>query len=167
MSIKFSISTVVIAAFLTLTHGSIATAEVYKTSRGEVVVTGLTAKQNYPIKGVNAKNKTRTRKDLAANTCGEVIVDGAAKYKSLTVGTEMIDPATLNTKTHTRCSGKKTTSATAPKKKTTAKVKTGTTTPTTDTTAPATTGTTTPATGTTTTPSTVPTAVPSIAPATK
>jgi hypothetical protein len=152
MSIKFSISTVAIVAFVTLTHGSIATAEVYKTSKGEVVVTGLTAKQNYSIKGVNAKNKTRTRKDLAANTCGEVIVDGAAKYKSLSVGTETIDPATLTTKTHARCSGKKTTATTTTKKKTTAKVKTGTTTPTTD---------------TTTTPSTVPTAVPSIAPATK
>ena len=82
MSIKFSISTIAIAAVLTLTHAAIATAEVYKTSKGQVVVTGLTAKQKYPIKGTNAKNKPVTRKDIAANTCGEALVNGAGKYKS-------------------------------------------------------------------------------------
>ena len=115
MSIKFSISTIAIAAVLTLTHAAIATAEVYKTSKGQVVVTGLTAKQKYPIKGTNAKNKPVTRKDIAANTCGEALVDGAAKYKSLVVGTETIDPATLSTREHAKCKSKKT--AVAPKKK--------------------------------------------------
>jgi hypothetical protein len=164
MSIKFSISTVAIAAFLTLTYGSIATAEVYKTSKNQVVVTGLTAKQKYPIQAVNAKSKTVKRQDVAANTCGEALIDGAAKYKSLVVGTETIDPATLPTKTHANCKGKKT--ATTVKK---SQSTTGTTgnNGMTGNTAPATTGTTTtPATGTTT-PSTVPTAVPSTAPATK
>ena len=108
MSIKFSISTVAIAAVLTLTHAAIATAEAYKTSKDQVVVTGLTAKQKYPIKGTNAKNKPVTRKDVAANTCGEALVDGAAKYKSLVVGTETIDPATLSIREHARCKAKKT-----------------------------------------------------------
>jgi hypothetical protein len=115
MSIKFSIPTVAITALLVLAHSAIASAEVYKTSNGQVVVTGLTAKQKYPIQAVNAKNKPAKRQDIIANTCGEALVDGAAKYKSLVVGTETIDPATLTTKVHARCSNKKT--ATAPSKK--------------------------------------------------
>jgi hypothetical protein len=117
MSIKFSISTVAMAAVLTLTHAAIATAEVYKTSKDQVVVTGLTAKQKYPIKGTNAKNKPVKRQDVAANTCGEALVDGAGKYKTLIVGTETIDPTTLPVKVHANCKPKKT--AVAPKKKTT------------------------------------------------
>ncbi len=123
------------AAVLTLTHTAIlvprgsanATAEVYKTSKDQVVVTGLTAKQKYPIKGTNAKNKPVTRKDVAANTCGEALVDGAGKYKTLVIGTETIDPATLPVKVHANCKPKKTVST--PKKKITAKkVTTSTTT---------------------------------------
>jgi hypothetical protein len=127
MSIKFSISTVAIAALLTLSYTSIANAEVYKTSKDQVVVTGLTAKQKYPIKGTNAKNKPVKRQDVAANTCGEALVDGAGKYKTLVVGTETIDPATLTVREHAKCKAKKTVAA--PKKKTTAKkVTTSTTT---------------------------------------
>jgi hypothetical protein len=145
MNIKFSIPTVAIAAFLVLSHSAIASAEAYKTSKDQVVVTGLTAKQKYPIKAVNAKNKPAKRQDVTANTCGEALVDGAGKYKSLVVGTETIDPATLSTKEHPRCNGSKKT-ATAPKKGT---VKSTTST-------------------TTVTPSTaVPAAVPSVAPVSK
>jgi hypothetical protein len=126
MSIKFSISTVAMAALLTLTHAAIATAEVYKTSKDQVVVTGLTAKQKYPIKGTNAKNKPVKRQDVAANGCGEALVNGAGKYKTLVVGTETIDPATLTIKAHANCKPKKT--AAVSKKKTTAKKVTTTTT---------------------------------------
>jgi hypothetical protein len=143
MSIKFSISTVAIALLLTLSHSAIASAEAYKTTKGQVIVTGLTAKQNYPIQTVNAKNKAKKLKDKAANTCGEVTVDNAATYKSLVVGTEKIDPATLSIKTHPRCNAKKT--AAAPKKKTTIKSKTSTI----------------------IAPSTTPTAVPAVAPVVK
>ena len=116
MSIKSSISTVAIATLLTLTHAMAAHAEAYKTSKDQVVVTGLTAKQKYPIKGTNAKNKPVTRKDVAANGCGEALVDGAGKYKTLMVGTETIDPATLTIRAHDKCKAKKTATAT-PKKK--------------------------------------------------
>ena len=136
MNIKFSIPTLAIAAFLVLSHSAIASAEVYKTSKDQVVVTGLTAKQKYPIKAVNAKNKPAKRQDVTANTCGEALVDGAGKYKSLVVGTETIDPATLSTKDHPRCNGSKKT-ATAPKKKGTVKGTTATTTVTPSTTVPA------------------------------
>jgi hypothetical protein len=136
MNIKFSIPTVAIAAFLVLSHSAIASAEVYKTSKDQVVVTGLTAKQKYPIKAVNAKNKPAKRQDVTANTCGEALVDGAGKYKSLVVGTETIDPATLSTKEHPRCNGSKKT-ATAPQKKGTVKSTTSTNTVPASTAAPA------------------------------
>ncbi len=144
MSIKFSISTVAIAALLTLSYTSIATAEVYKTSKDQVVVTGLTAKQKYPIKGTNAKNKPVKRQDVAANTCGEALVDGAGKYKALIVGTETIDPATLTVREHAKCKAKKT--AVAPIQKTGTATKTIPATTTPSTTSPTTTpATTTPA----------------------
>jgi pyruvate kinase len=120
MSIRFSIPTVAIAAFLTLSHGAIASAEVYKTGTNQVVITGLTAKQKYPVQAVNAKNKPVKRQDVTANTCGEALVDGGGKYKSLVVGTETIDPATLSTKAHARCQKPKTTTTAATKKKSTA-----------------------------------------------
>ena len=146
MPIKFPIATLTLATILTIAYGSIASAEVYKTSKDQVVVTGLTAKQKYPIKGVNAKNKPVSRQDVAANTCGEAIVNGGAKYKSLVVGTETIDPATLTTKVRPNCKGKK---AATIKKVTVIKV-----------TPPA------GATSTTTTPATVPN-VPAMKPASK
>jgi hypothetical protein len=156
MSIRFSIPTVAITALLVLSHSAIASAEAYKTSNGQVVVNGLTAKQKYPIQGVNASSKPVKRQDVTANTCGEALVDGAAKYKSLVVGTETIDPATLTTKVHVRCSPKKTAAA-APNKKSkttkTSKVKTGATTATPSTAAPA-----------TATPATVPSSVPTVTP---
>jgi predicted peptidase len=117
MSSKFSMPTVVIAALLAFAHGSISTAEVYKTSKGQVIVTGLTAKQNYPVKVVNTKSKSKNLKDKTANTCGEVTVDNAATYKSLVVGTETIDPATLTVKEHLRCKAKKAAVTTATTKK--------------------------------------------------
>jgi hypothetical protein len=117
MSINFSIPIVAIVTFLTLSHSAIANAEIYKTSKNQVVVTELTAKQKYPVKVVNAKNKARTLKDKIANGCGEIIVDNADKYKSLIVGTETIDPATLTTKERARCNPKKNTVAKATKQK--------------------------------------------------
>jgi predicted peptidase len=159
MSFKFSISTVAIATFLTLTYGSIASAEVYKTIKGQVVVTGLTAKQKYPVQVVNSKSKSKKLQDKVANTCGVVTVDNATKYKSLVVGTETIDPATLTTKTHARCSGKKNTTATAPTSKKANK------TPAASTGMTGTTRTTTGTTPATVTP--VPVSIPSTAPTTK
>lgn len=112
MSIKFSVSAIAIATMLTVAHSSIAFAEVYKTSKNQVVVTGLTPKQKYEIKTVSAKDKAGKRK-VTTNTCGEALVSNATKYKSLVVGTETIDPTTLPTKTHPRCSAKKTPKVTA------------------------------------------------------
>jgi hypothetical protein len=115
MSIKFSISTIAVAALLTLTNSAIASAEAYKTSAGQVVITGLNAKQSYPLQGTTAKNKPVKRQNASANGCGEILIRNGAKYKEIVVGTEKIDPATLTTKVHANCKPKKT--AVAPKKK--------------------------------------------------
>jgi hypothetical protein len=110
MSIKFPISVVTLATALTLVHGAIASAEAYKSGPDQVVVTGLTAKQKYDVQAVSLKGK-QGKKSAQANTCGELLINGTAKIKSLTVGTEAIDVATLTTKPHARCNGKKTTAA--------------------------------------------------------
>ncbi len=107
MSIKFSVSVLALATISTVASSSIAFAEVYKTSTNQVVVTGLTAKQKYEVKTVSAKDKAGKR-NVTANTCGEALVSNATKYKSLIVGTETIDPTTLSTKVHARCTAKKT-----------------------------------------------------------
>ena len=145
MSIKFPNVAVSLATVLTLAYSSIATAESYKTSTNQVVVTGLKAKQKYDIQGINAKGKTSRKMSTTANTCGEILIKDAAKLKSLVVGTETIDPATLTTKVHARCNGKKNTAAKPKLKKSTGAMSTPT-------------GSMTPATGTpaTTTPATSP-----------
>lgn len=111
MSIKFPISAVAIATAITLVYSAVANAEVYKTGTNQVVVTGLTAKQKYEVQTVNAKGKSNKRKPATANACGELLVDGAGKMKSVVVGTETIDPATLPIKAHARCKVKKTATA--------------------------------------------------------
>lgn len=108
MSIKFPISAVAIATVFTLAYSAIANAESYKTKGDQVVITGMKAKQSYPVSTVNAKGKANKRKPVAANGCGEILVDGAGKMKSLVVGTETIDPAILTVKEHPRCKAVKT-----------------------------------------------------------
>jgi hypothetical protein len=117
MSIKFPISAIALATAFTLAYGAIASAEAYKTSTNQVVVTGLKAKQKYDVQATNAKGKVSKKTSATTNTCGEILVNGAANYKSLIVGTETIDPATLSTKAHARCNGSKNSAATKPKSK--------------------------------------------------
>jgi hypothetical protein len=117
MSIKFPISAIAIATAFTLAYGAIASAEAYKTSTNQVVVTGLKAKQKYDVQATNAKGKVSKKTSATTNNCGEILIKGAATYKSLVVGTETIDPATLSTKVHARCNGNKTNAAAKPKSK--------------------------------------------------
>jgi hypothetical protein len=110
MSTKFSIITASIAAILVLSHSAIATAtEAYKTSKGEVVVTGLTPTKRYQIRYINAQGKSGSRQDKSVNSCGEIVVEKAANYKTLIVGPENIDPSSLETKTHVKCKRRQTT----------------------------------------------------------
>jgi hypothetical protein len=141
MSIRFPISVVTIATSLTLLHGAIAAAEAYKSGPDQVVVNGLTAKQKYEVQAVSLKGK-QGKKSAQANTCGELLINGTAKIKTLTIGTETIDVATLKTKAHTRCNPNKNTATTPTKPKAGATTTTSspaptTTTPATTTTTPA------------------------------
>jgi hypothetical protein len=139
MSIRFPISVLTVATALTLVHGAIASAEAYKSGPDQVVVTGLTAKQKYDVQAVSLKGK-QGKKSAQANTCGELLINGTSKIKTLTVGTETIDVATLKTKPHARCTAKKSTTANTSKTPTPqGSVAPTTTTTTTTTTTPATT----------------------------
>jgi hypothetical protein len=107
MSTKFSMITASITAILVLTHGAIANAaEAYKTSKGEVVVTGLTPTKRYQIRYINAQGKSGSRQDKSVNSCGEIVIEKAANYATLIVGPENIDPSSLETKPHERCKPK-------------------------------------------------------------
>jgi hypothetical protein len=140
MSIKFSISAVALATVVTLAHSAIASAEAYKSGPDKVVVTGLNVKQKYEVQAVTLKGK-QSKKSGMTNTCGELLLRDTSKLKSLVVGTENIDIASLPTKTHARCNGKKNTTAKSSKQKTveTMSIPTTTTTPVQTTTTPATT----------------------------
>ncbi|MBM4255311.1 MAG: hypothetical protein FJ147_05375 [Deltaproteobacteria bacterium] len=78
-------------------------ADAYKTSDGTVVVTGLQPTERYQIRILTAQNKSSSRQDKSANRCGEVVVEKAADYITLVVGTETIDPASLPLKEHVKC----------------------------------------------------------------
>ncbi len=134
MSIKFPIYAIALTTLFTLGYSAIATAEAYKSGADQVVVTGLNAKQKYDVKAVSVKGK-QGKKSAMANTCGEILINGVKNVKSITVGTEAIDIATLPTKTHNRCNGKKNAAAKPSTMKSTspAMAKPTTTTPTTTT----------------------------------
>lgn len=106
ISAKFSISAIALSAALILTNSTTAFAQAYKTSKGAVVVTGLTPTQRYQIRTLSVENKPGSRQDKSANRCGEVVVEKADKYQTLVVGTETIDPATLPIQTYVRCAPK-------------------------------------------------------------
>lgn len=107
MSTKFPIITASITAILVLTHSAIANAaEAYKTSKGEVVITGLTPSKRYQIRYINEQGKLGSRQDKSVNSCGEIVVDKAANYQTLIVGPENINPSSLETKSHERCQPK-------------------------------------------------------------
>jgi hypothetical protein len=107
MSIKFSMIAASITAILVLTHGAIANAaEAYKTSKGEVVVTGLTPTKRYQIRYINAQGKLGSRQDKSVNSCGEIVIEKATNYTTLIIGPENIDPSSLETKSHVRCKPK-------------------------------------------------------------
>lgn len=103
MALKLSFAVLGIATAVMLTTAVSASAEAYKTADGTVVVTGLKPTQRYQIRTLSAQNKSGTRQDKTANHCGEVIVEKAATYKTLVVGSESFEPGSLAVKTHVKC----------------------------------------------------------------
>lgn len=115
MSCKFVIAATGIIAGLTLTMAANAATEAYKTSEGTVVVTGLTPSQRYQVRFLDVQNKSGTRQDKSANSCGEVVVEKAANYKTLVVGADSFDPQALAVKIHERCKPKPASATMQPK----------------------------------------------------
>ncbi len=106
LSMKSGIAIALVASFSTI---STASAEIYKTDKQAVVVTGLEPKSTHTVQTTNAKGKTNTRKPKAANSCGELLIASGAKFPTLLVDTETVTTSTLPTKVHAACK--------APKKK--------------------------------------------------
>jgi streptogramin lyase len=97
----------------------VANAEIYKTDKQAVVMTGLDPKSTHTVQTTNAKGKTNTRKAKAANSCGELLITSGAKYPTLLVDTQTITTSSLTTKVHATCKAPKkakvsTTSTTTP-----------------------------------------------------
>lgn len=83
-----------------------ARADMYKTDKKVVVITGLTPKSSHTIQTTNAKGKNKTRKPVMANSCGELLVTNATIYPSIIVDGKPIAPSGLPIKVHNRCKAK-------------------------------------------------------------
>ena len=103
-SIISAISIGLVASFSTIYA---ATAEIYKTDKQAVIVTGLTPKSTHTVQTTNAKGKNNTRKPKAANSCGELLITSGAKYPTLLVDTDTITTSSLPTKVHAACKAPK------------------------------------------------------------
>jgi hypothetical protein len=75
---------------------------VYKTRKGQVVVTKLKPKQSFEVKYKNQKGRLGSRK-VNTNGCGEALISGAGKYQSLSIDSQEIQLSNLPTKEHPRC----------------------------------------------------------------
>ena len=103
-SIISAISIGIVASFSTIYA---ATAEIYKTDKQAVVMTGLEPKSSHTVQTTNAKGKTNTRKPKAANSCGELLITSGAKYPTLLVDTQTVTTSSLSTKVHAACKAPK------------------------------------------------------------
>ena len=112
--IKPSILTIVFTVCISIASAAIASPSAFKTSRGEVIITGLVPTQRYQIRTINAQDKPSSRQDRAANRCGEVIVDKASNYKLLVVGQVSVEPANLPVREYEKCKRQNYTKTTPP-----------------------------------------------------
>jgi hypothetical protein len=94
--------TAISSAILMTTIASAALAESYKTSRNQVVVTGLRRQSTYSIQTTNSRGRTGNR-NITTNSCGEALISNGTAYRQITIEDQAIVPANLPTKTHPRC----------------------------------------------------------------
>jgi hypothetical protein len=76
-------------------------AEAYKTAQGQVVIAGLRPGRLYGViantgKGIGVKNFTST-------ACGEVVIEQAANFQSITIDRQKLTPKTLGMKAYAKC----------------------------------------------------------------
>ncbi len=104
-------TSIISAIFVGLASSSMmiyaATAEIYKTDKQAVIVTGLTPKSTHTVQTTTAKGKNNTRKPKAANSCGELLISSGAKYPTLLVDTDTVTTSSLPVKVHAACKAPK------------------------------------------------------------
>jgi hypothetical protein len=76
--------------------------EAYKTAQGQVVVTGLVPGRSHGVlantgKGFGVKN-------FVSTACGEIVIDQAASFVSITVNKKKFAPRSLSVKAYKQCS---------------------------------------------------------------
>jgi hypothetical protein len=99
-----SVSALAIALITIFVEVAATTAlEAYTTKKDQVVVTGLKAKEKYNIQYRNAKGKDGQRQ-VKTNACGEALIGKAAKFQSVTINGQNLEPKILTLKEHRKCS---------------------------------------------------------------
>jgi hypothetical protein len=75
--------------------------DAYKTPQGQVVVTGLAPGRSHGV--VANTGKSFGVKNFVATACGEIVIDRAASFTSITVSKKKFAPKSLGTKAYTQC----------------------------------------------------------------
>jgi hypothetical protein len=104
MKFSASISVLSIALSTTMSFSpAVMALEAYKTKSDQVVVTGLKAKQKYDIQYKKTTGKNGQRQ-VNTNACGEALIAKAAKFQSVMIDGQSLEPKTLTLKEHKKCS---------------------------------------------------------------
>lgn len=74
----------------------------YKTSMGEVVITGLQPGKQYEVQYLS-NDKQKGAIISIANPCGEAVIMGGATYQELTVDSQIVIPSSLPTYNNSGC----------------------------------------------------------------
>jgi hypothetical protein len=88
-------------AFLAASSAAAQASEAFKTAQGQVVIAGLRPGRLYGViantgKGMGVKNFTST-------ACGEVVIEQAANFQSITIDRKKLTPRTLGVKAYNKC----------------------------------------------------------------
>jgi hypothetical protein len=75
--------------------------EAYKTAQGQVVVTGLVPGRSHGV--VANTGKGYGVKNFVSTACGDIVIDRAASFASITVNKKKFAPNSLSVKAYTQC----------------------------------------------------------------
>jgi hypothetical protein len=92
---------IVATTLLTVSTANAQSVTAYKTTQGQVIVTGLKPGK---LNGVAANTgKGFGVSNITSTACGEVIINKAADFKFIIVNRQKINPKSLPVKTYTAC----------------------------------------------------------------
>ncbi len=89
------------ATLLVMSAASAQSLSAYKTAQGQVVITGLKPGKLYGI--VANTGQGYGVNNFSSTACGEVIINKAASFRSITVNRQKIVPESLPVKTYSKC----------------------------------------------------------------